>query len=143
MCFDFMCGLITVWDTSEVDVWSSVRGDSFLMIHDRFVKSNDDFYLCNVYAPCDQRAKQMLWTSLSARLHLLGPAKVCICGDFNSVRSAEERRFVRGSQLVHDFAPFNDFIQECALVDLPLGGRKFTWYKGDGRSMSRIDRFLF
>jgi len=28
------------------------------------------------------------------------------------------------------------------LVDLPLGGRKFTWYKGDGCSMSRLDKFL-
>ncbi|XP_024630914.1 uncharacterized protein [Medicago truncatula] len=27
-------------------------------------------------------------------------------------------------------------------MDLPLHGRGFTWYKGDGNSMSRIDRFL-
>jgi len=28
------------------------------------------------------------------------------------------------------------------LIDLPLCGRNFTWFKGDGKSMSRIDRFL-
>jgi len=28
------------------------------------------------------------------------------------------------------------------LADLPLSGRNFTWFKGDGKSMSRIDRFL-
>ncbi|PNX82715.1 cysteine-rich receptor-like protein kinase [Trifolium pratense] len=28
------------------------------------------------------------------------------------------------------------------LIDLPLIGRKFTWFKGDGHSMSRLDRFL-
>jgi hypothetical protein len=28
------------------------------------------------------------------------------------------------------------------LVDLPLCGRMFTWYKGDGTSMSRLYRFL-
>ena len=28
------------------------------------------------------------------------------------------------------------------LVDLPLHGHNFTWYKGDDNSMSRLDRFL-
>jgi hypothetical protein len=37
---------------------------------------------------------------------------------------------------------FNHFIDENFLVDLPLSGRKFTWYKGDGLTMSRLDRFL-
>jgi len=84
-------GLLTVWDTSEVDVWASFRGDHFLWIYGRFINSNDELCLCNVYAPCDQRAKQFLWTSLATRVHSLGSARVCICGDFNSVRSAEER----------------------------------------------------
>jgi hypothetical protein len=37
---------------------------------------------------------------------------------------------------------FNQFIDENGLIDLPLCGRQFTWYKGDGTSISRIDRFL-
>jgi len=37
---------------------------------------------------------------------------------------------------------FNSFIDGNVLVDLPLIGRRFTWYWGDGKSMSRIDRFL-
>ncbi|MCI07861.1 cysteine-rich receptor-like protein kinase, partial [Trifolium medium] len=41
-----------------------------------------------------------------------------------------------------DHIPFNRFIDNSALIDLPLSGRKFTWYKGDGLSMSRLDRFL-
>jgi len=28
------------------------------------------------------------------------------------------------------------------LEDLPIYGRLFTWYRGDGYSMSRLDRFL-
>ena len=135
-------GLLTVWDTSEVDVWASSRGDHFLLIHGRFIKSNAEFYLFNVYALCDQRAKQTLWTSLSARLHTLGNCNVCLCGDFNYIRSLEERRLVRGTRVVDDCPPFNEFIDDCVLVDLPLGGRKFTWYKGDECSMSRLDRFL-
>ena len=54
----------------------------------------------------------------------------------------EERRSVSASGGVLDFEPFNQFIVENALIDLPLCGRNFTWFKGDGKSMSRIDRFL-
>ncbi|KEH26260.1 hypothetical protein MTR_6g048650 [Medicago truncatula] len=45
-------------------------------------------------------------------------------------------------QVLDEFVSFNEFIEECVLVDLPLCGRKFTWFKGDGRSMSRLDRFV-
>jgi len=34
------------------------------------------------------------------------------------------------------------FIEDNGLVDLSLCGRRFTWFKGDGTSMSRIDCFL-
>ena len=37
---------------------------------------------------------------------------------------------------------FNKFIDDSFLVDLPICGRLFTWFKGDGVSMSRIDCFL-
>lgn len=75
-------------------------------------------------------------------MHSLGNCNVCLCGDLNSVRSSEERRSVRGSQTVNDFAFFNEFIDDCVVIDLPLNGRKFTWFKEDGRLMSRLDRFL-
>ena len=37
---------------------------------------------------------------------------------------------------------FNKFIDDGSFVDLPICGRLFTWYRGDGVSMSRLDRFL-
>ena len=67
---------------------------------------------------------------------------MCICGDFNAIRSREERRSVSNYGGVMDFTPLNHFIDENALLDLLLCGCNFTWYKGDGKSMSRIDRFL-
>ncbi|KEH26257.1 DNase I superfamily protein, putative [Medicago truncatula] len=48
----------------------------------------------------------------------------------------------RWEVVLDEFVSFNEFIEECLLVDLPLCGRKFTWFKGDGWSMSRLDRFL-
>jgi len=54
----------------------------------------------------------------------------------------EERRSVRNGDVYPDIGPFNNFIEDNMLIDLPLRGRRFTWFKGDSISMSRIDRFL-
>ncbi|XP_058758254.1 uncharacterized protein LOC131631478 [Vicia villosa] len=37
---------------------------------------------------------------------------------------------------------FLDFIEGSGLVGVPCKGKKFSWYIGDGRAKSRIDRFL-
>ncbi|GAU20182.1 hypothetical protein TSUD_352460 [Trifolium subterraneum] len=135
-------GLLVVWDTVEVEVWSSASFNHVVQIHGRVIKSNEEFYLFNVYAPCDDSAKQLLWASLSGKLQQLVGKQVCVCGDFNAVRCEEERQSVRQSMRSIDSGPFNQFIEENGLVDLPLSGRNYTWFKGDGRSMSQIDRFL-
>ncbi|GAU48973.1 hypothetical protein TSUD_245640 [Trifolium subterraneum] len=95
-------GLLTLWDSSEVEVWASE----------------------------------------SYEIQALGRSRVCVCGDFNAVRSIEERRSVSGRTRSQDHIVFNRFIDDNNLIDLPLCGRKYTWFKGDGLSMSRLDRFL-
>jgi len=37
---------------------------------------------------------------------------------------------------------FNTFIEDIFLIDLPICGRLFTWFRSNGVSMSRLDRFL-
>ncbi|GAU48878.1 hypothetical protein TSUD_406570, partial [Trifolium subterraneum] len=71
-----------------------------------------------------------------------GEVKVVLYGDFITVRSLEERRSVRDKFRSLDHIAFNRFIDDNYLIDLPLCGRKFTWFKGDGLTMSRLDRFL-
>lgn len=135
-------GLLILWDSNIVEVWSSVSFEHVLIIHGRFIDSNEEFYLLNIYAPCDNGAKQLLWNSLSVYLHRLVGNNICLCGDFNAVRNVEERRSRGVAVQSTDCEPFNAFIDNNILIDLPLHGRGFTWYKGDGNSMSRIDRFL-
>lgn len=36
----------------------------------------------------------------------------------------------------------NELIDAARLINLPLFGRKFTWYKPNGKAMNRLDRFL-
>jgi len=65
-----------------------------------------------------------------------------VCGDFNSVYGADERKGRGGVFRQAEADVFNSFIADSLLIDLPICGRLFTWYKGDGVSMSRLDRFL-
>ena len=43
---------------------------------------------------------------------------------------------------MNDYHHFGLFIDDNELTDFPLCGRRYTWFKGDGTSMSRIDRIL-
>jgi len=135
-------GIFTSWDTQEVEVWSSFSFDHVLAVSGRFLKTGEEFVLFNIYAPCDVSRQQRLWNHLSLRVGALSSQNVCVCGDFNAVRCFEERRSVGRVHSVVWSDNFNNFINTTALVDLPLRGRKFTWFRGDGKSMSRIDRFL-
>jgi exonuclease III len=51
-------GLLTIWDSTEVEVWSSVSREHVLWCHGRFLSSGEEFLVANVYAPCDDGAKQ-------------------------------------------------------------------------------------
>ena len=59
-----------------VEVWYFVSCEHVLLIHGRYISSNREFYLFNVYAP---RADQKLWDYLSAQLQLLGAKGMFVC----------------------------------------------------------------
>nr|KYP68089.1 hypothetical protein KK1_021706 [Cajanus cajan] len=63
-------------------------------------------------------------------------------GDFNSIRSLEERVVASRMYVVTDIAMFNGFIELMEMEGVPLAGRKFTWYRPNGAVKSRIDRVL-
>ncbi|MCI42445.1 endonuclease/exonuclease/phosphatase family protein, partial [Trifolium medium] len=58
--FSHRGGLLTLWDSSEVEVWSSESHKHVLWCHGRLSKSGEEFSVANIYAPCDPRAKQEL-----------------------------------------------------------------------------------
>ncbi|GAU32903.1 hypothetical protein TSUD_152630 [Trifolium subterraneum] len=134
-------GIVTMWNPKVVDVWSTTCLSSCLIIQGKFYKDDLAFCLANVYAPCDARGRSLLWRELDVKLLQIPLSVWCVLGDFNAIRSRDER-VSRGSSGVEDYMAFKNFIDRNALIDLPLGGRSFTWYSGDGLSMSRLDRFL-
>ncbi|GKV46638.1 hypothetical protein SLEP1_g53612 [Rubroshorea leprosula] len=93
----------------------------------------------NVYAPTDRHKKVRLWAELRQRI-MDEEGRWLIVGDFNAVRCIEERRGRTGES--PDMKEFNNFVVSTGLVDLKLSNRRFTWYRPDGSSMSRLDRAL-
>ncbi|KAK8698032.1 hypothetical protein V6N13_114164 [Hibiscus sabdariffa] len=63
----------------------------------------------------------------------------CIVGDFNVVRTVEERQGM--VSLARGLCEFNEFIEDLDLVDLPLKGHRFTWF-GSGNKCSRLDSLV-
>lgn len=63
-------------------------------------------------------------------------------GDFNTVRFHAEcigcNRFHSHQKAID----FNDFIGLMEIEYLPTGPRNFSWSRGSGGVLSRIDRFL-
>ncbi|KAL8498292.1 hypothetical protein ACS0TY_021568 [Phlomoides rotata] len=88
--------------------------------------------IINMYAPCSSSEKTDLWD----------PSCICVIGDLNSI-SRESEREDRGLTSNHrEIVAFQSFINDNGLVDLPLHGRRFSWYKSNGSCKSRIDRAL-
>lgn len=66
----------------------------------------------------------------------------CWC-DLNCMRKACERVGVGGEDDGSgERLEFNNFIHELGVDDLPLVGRRFTWYRPNGRARSRLQRAL-
>ena len=102
----------------------------------------DDFvWACTgVYGLNDNGQQSTLWEELS-QVRARWPMAWCLVGDFNIIRYPSE---MLGCE---SFSPavfaFSDFIENYSLVDLPLEGASFTWFRDSGLpSMSRIDRTL-
>lgn len=84
-----------------------------LVIQGNMITTGQEFVIANIYAPCDLMAKQAIWLHLSQFVLNFADVNLCICGDFNSVRSEDERRgrgvVARQAESVN----FNNFIDGC------------------------------
>jgi len=67
----------------------------------------------------------------------------CFAGDFNSVRYLGERKGLNNAYVINnDMLRFNNFIERVEVLDIPMVGRKYTWYNPNGSAKSRIDRVM-
>jgi hypothetical protein len=99
--------------------------------------------LVNVYSKCDLASKRRLWSDIIRLKEEYGDGIWCVVGDFNAVVAPEERRgVVNEVSSSLEMSGFREFVEDLNLIDLPLLGRRFTWFHSNGISMSRLDRCL-
>ncbi|KAJ0532537.1 putative endonuclease/exonuclease/phosphatase [Helianthus annuus] len=132
-------GLVWIWDPKVLKVESVIQQRFCLVIKGSVVGSGDPINLINVYAPQNTSDKLQLWNEIS---NVIDPAdgKWVIVGDFNAVRSQEERKRSKFKPVCSE--NFNNFIFENGLLEYPTQGRKFTCIRDNGRKLSKLDRFL-
>ncbi|GJY87422.1 RNA-directed DNA polymerase, eukaryota, partial [Tanacetum coccineum] len=132
--------------TSRLDLWAvrQVWGNNYFDVaqssaRGTWIQSGHQIMFVTVYAPQDMASKQVLWLTLSSLISDWND-RVIVMGDFNEVRNATERF---GSVFIERQADiFNLFIKNLNLLDVPLGGFKFTWTNKWATKMSKLDRFL-
>ena len=67
----------------------------------------------------------------------------CVLGDFNCIRHPSER-IGKCERLYGDnsIQEFNEWIDDLEVLEVPSLGRQFTWFRPNGESRSRLDKFL-
>ncbi|GKV50356.1 hypothetical protein SLEP1_g57064 [Rubroshorea leprosula] len=132
-------GLLCVWDNDIFVKETVIEVPGALAIYGFWGEKKQKCCIVNVYASCNRNERLETWIEILKMIDE-GENYCCIAGDFNSVRSAEERR--GRSEHSNYREDLNEFIELAGLVDLPLTRRKFTWYRNDGSARNRLDRFL-
>ncbi|XP_071741347.1 uncharacterized protein [Rutidosis leptorrhynchoides] len=132
-------GLIIMWNPSIFEVEDVMEKEFFLAIKGNWVHSKKETIVVNVYGPHDDAGKIRLWDSLDLVMRNLDTSWL-LCVDFNEVRDEEER--FNSIFIPNRASRFNNFITNNELVEIPLGGRRFTRICDNGIKMSKLDRFL-
>ncbi|GJU64033.1 RNA-directed DNA polymerase, eukaryota [Tanacetum coccineum] len=145
--YDYVCsdslgssgGILCVWEASIFKKDYVTISDNFVAIYGTWLPSNSKILFVVIYAPQQASCKRILWDYVSS---LLGRwnGEAIIMGDFNEVRSSDERR---GSCFNPSSARrFDQFNSSSGLVDVKLEGYTFTWSHPSALKMSKLDHFL-
>ncbi|KAK9072611.1 hypothetical protein SSX86_009046 [Deinandra increscens subsp. villosa] len=132
-------GLLCIWDRNVFHKIGSVVHPNFILIHGKLKGSLLDYLVVNIYGPKSNRAKKALWSILlDLKRQYLG--NWIFMGDFNAVRGPSERFNSVYNNV--EAADFNSFIDSAGLIELNMGGRRFTYHSACGNYLSKLDRFL-
>nr|GEV79181.1 RNA-directed DNA polymerase, eukaryota, reverse transcriptase zinc-binding domain protein [Tanacetum cinerariifolium] len=132
-------GILCVWEATVFKKEYVTISDNFVAIYGTWLPNNSRILFVVVYALQQVSSKRVLWDYMSVLLSRWN-SEVIMMGDFNEVRSRDERRgswFNPSSVRV-----FNQFISSSGLVDIKMKGYTFTWSHPSATKMSKLDRFL-
>ncbi|XP_071729213.1 uncharacterized protein [Rutidosis leptorrhynchoides] len=132
-------GIMLIWDCNTFSFDLAIEGEFFLAIKGSWAGYDSEIFIINVYGPHSFSKKQRMWNELTSLINSINTPFI-IFGDFNEVRNPSERMNCEFNQIWSD--KFNNFINQTGLIDLPLGGKKFTRICEKRMKFSRLDRFL-
>lgn len=135
-------GIITLWNPNKFIASSTWNMQGAVVVNG--VWGTDRLRCCivNVYAACPLGERLDLWDRLQSIIFQNSDVCLCLAGDFNSIRFENGRSGASDVIPRRDIRAFDTFISGSDLIDLPLCGRKFTWYRPNSSCKSRIDRIL-
>lgn len=129
-----------LWIRGSLTINYSFKGVGYVGININW--KGVDYNLVNIYAPCSVVDRRVIWSSLLDRRRKGGGNEWCLVGDFNKVTSIEKKVGDNALFNRRGMEDFRGFIGYMELIDIPSVRGKFTWFKDNGKSMSRLDRFL-
>ncbi|KAK1310988.1 hypothetical protein QJS10_CPA08g00605 [Acorus calamus] len=133
-------GIIIAWNSAVWEKMDWLEGGWSLSILLRNKLSNGCCAFSGVYGPHEAVNMRSLWMELSAVRAAWG-VPGCIAGDFNITRYCGERN--RDDQESRTMQIFSEWINEEALLDLPIPNHAFTWSNmRDDPALARLDRVL-
>ncbi|GAU48536.1 hypothetical protein TSUD_282880 [Trifolium subterraneum] len=133
-------GLLIMWNAGLFNLKFSFTGDNFLGL---CVECKEGIlFIINIYSPCSLSGKRKLWSDLLEFKQNNEQGEWCLGGDFNVVLKTGERKGSSALCRQNERLEFCQFVEAMELCDVPVAGKKFSWFSADGTSMSRLDRFL-
>ncbi|KAL4291642.1 hypothetical protein GQ457_14G009450 [Hibiscus cannabinus] len=131
-------GLLTLWDKKLFCASSSVCEKRYIAVKGKWINVDMESCMVNVYAPNAEAGQIIFWAELTS-LKLKWNSSWVAGGDFNTVISRSERSGCKYPS--KGVSEFNNFITNCCLIDLPLGGKNLLGLETQINEV-RLDRFL-
>jgi len=135
--------ILCLWSEKTFRLQRKVISNGFILLTGEWIKEAQQINIVTIYSPCDIHNKRILWDKVKQLKDSLSGGLWCILGDFNNIRDPAERfgicQRLSGESSIKEF---NDWIDDLEVIEVPWLGRKFTWYRSNGASRSRLDRFL-
>ncbi|KAL8469859.1 hypothetical protein ACS0TY_032642 [Phlomoides rotata] len=110
-------GIISLWDSDEFACSSSWNMEGAVIVNGFWKEDGTRCCVVNVYAPCQVTAKMEFWDRILSIIDQEADSRICILGDFNSIRNDSKREGRRAGSCRRDVMAFDSFIRDS-------GGKK-------------------
>ncbi|KAM6550152.1 hypothetical protein CsatB_021828 [Cannabis sativa] len=133
-------GTLLIWDTRSITVLGSMIGEFSISVLIK-TEEKEPWWFSGVYGPCSYKARSDFWDEMAGLSSICGESW-CIGGDFNVVRSVQEK--LNNNSCTRSMKIFDELVNVLRLIDPKLNNGRFTWSNfRENPICSRLDRFLF